>query len=232
VSDSDDCNADRDTPVVVDTGALEWRSSPSNTVWRKPLYRSGGEFGPVTSVVKYAAGGRFRAHAHPEGEEILVLSGVFSDEHGDYPAGSYLLNPDGSRHAPFSAMGCELFVRLRQYPGPGRRQVRMPTHDRDWWPTLVDGVSIKLLYRQPGYPQAMALVRLAAGAALPADVSAGPSEVLVVEGELEERDGPVHRRGVWIRRPDGMRMDWTSRTGCDLYLRRESEPQRLAELAA
>ena len=46
-----------------------------------------------------------------------MLDGVFSDQHGDFPAGSFLLNPDGIRHAPGSVAGCVLFVKLRQYPG-------------------------------------------------------------------------------------------------------------------
>jgi len=69
-----DCHADFDQRVAVDTTALAWESSPSGTVWRKPLYRMGGEHGPVTSLVRYAPGGSFRSHFHPEGEEILVLA--------------------------------------------------------------------------------------------------------------------------------------------------------------
>ena len=69
-----DVNSDLSQQVVVDTLSMPWQSSPSDTVWRKPLYREGGEFGPVTSVVRYAAGGKFRTHSHPEGEEILVLA--------------------------------------------------------------------------------------------------------------------------------------------------------------
>jgi len=62
----------------------------------------GDEVARATSIVRYAAGSRFDEHVHHGGEEILVLDGVFSDEHGDYPAGSYLRNPPGTRHAPFS----------------------------------------------------------------------------------------------------------------------------------
>ena len=74
----------------------------------------------MTSLVRYAPGDAFPGHAHPQGEEILVLDGVFSDEQGDYPAGSFLKNPHGSRHSPRSQGGCTLFVRLPQYPGEGR----------------------------------------------------------------------------------------------------------------
>ena len=88
-----DVNADLAQRVVLDTEQMPWQPSPSGTVWRKPLYRHGGEFGPVTSIVRYVPNGAFPEHAHPEGEEILVLDGVFSDERGDYPAGTFLMNP-------------------------------------------------------------------------------------------------------------------------------------------
>ena len=79
-----DINAGLTARVVINTNEMIWESSPSGSVWRKPLYREGGEFDPVTSVVRYVAGGSFHAHRHPEGEEILVLNGTFSDETGDY----------------------------------------------------------------------------------------------------------------------------------------------------
>ena len=110
--------------AVVHTATVEWEASPSPTVWRKRLDLAGNaETSRGTSVVRYDADSVFASHPHPDGEEILVLDGVFSDEHGDYPAGSYLLNPEGFEHAPFSKPGCVLFVKLRQYPGLDRRQV-------------------------------------------------------------------------------------------------------------
>ena len=54
------------------------------------LFRLGGEVARATSIVHYAPRSAFPRHTHGGGEEILVLDGVFQDEHGDYPAGSYL----------------------------------------------------------------------------------------------------------------------------------------------
>ena len=112
-------NGDIGVRACMDTASMTWQPSPSGTVWRKRLHLVGGaESGQVTSVVRYEPGSSFPAHDHPDGEEILVLEGVFSDEHGDWPAGTYLLNPEGFRHAPFSREGCRLFVKLRQYGKP------------------------------------------------------------------------------------------------------------------
>ena len=121
-------NGDLAVRAVVDTARMDWASSPSGSVWRKRVHLVGPpESGQVTSVVRYEPQSRFPAHDHPEGEEILVLDGVFSDEHGDWPAGTYLLNPEGFRHAPFSDPGCLLFVKLRQFPGRERQHVVVDT---------------------------------------------------------------------------------------------------------
>jgi len=107
-----DVNADLTRRVVIDTQRMAWEPSPSGSVWRKPLYRRGGEVGPVTSLVRYAPGGVFPEHAHPEGEEILVLQGEFADEHGRYPQGTWIRSPHMSGHSPFSESGCLIYVRV------------------------------------------------------------------------------------------------------------------------
>ena len=93
------------------------------------LDRSGGEVARATSIVRYAPGARFDRHVHGGGEEILVLEGVFSDESGDHPAGTYLRNPPGSAHAPFSREGCVLFVKLWQFTAGDTAALR-PGHPR------------------------------------------------------------------------------------------------------
>jgi hypothetical protein len=79
------------------------------------LDRVGDEQAVATSLVRYDRGMHFAEHAHPLGEEFLVLTGTFSDALGDYPAGTYVRNPPDSRHAPWSDPGCLLFVKLRQF---------------------------------------------------------------------------------------------------------------------
>jgi anti-sigma factor ChrR (cupin superfamily) len=76
------------------------------------LDRIGEEQARATSLVRYAPGSAFPEHAHPMGEEILVLSGVFEDEHGAYPAGSWLRSPHLSRHAPFTREGARILVKV------------------------------------------------------------------------------------------------------------------------
>jgi hypothetical protein len=129
-------NGDLTIRATADTSRMAWSASPSRTVWRKRVHLVGPpESGQVTSIVRYEPGATFPSHDHPGGEEILVLEGVFSDEHGDWPAGTYLLNPEGFRHAPGSRDGCLLFVKLRQFPGRRSIAVDMRGHGRSEKPT-------------------------------------------------------------------------------------------------
>lgn len=108
-------NADLSQPAFVRD--KNWVPSPAKGVQRILLERQGGEQTTrATSLVAYQANSQFTAHTHPLGEEFIVLSGVFSDEHGDYPAGTYVRNPPGSSHSPFTKEGCLILVKLQQMP--------------------------------------------------------------------------------------------------------------------
>lgn len=97
--------------IALQTNDLPWEPSPAPGIERRYLARDEA-LGIATSIVRYAPGASFPAHSHPGGEEIFVLEGVFADEYGKYPAGSYLRNPPGSRHHPYSPEGCIIFVKL------------------------------------------------------------------------------------------------------------------------
>ena len=120
-------NVDLSQRCVVDSNALAWNDSPSPLVQRRLLERDGGELARATSVVRYAAGARFDLHTHDLGEEILVLEGTLSDDSGNYGPGTYIKNPPGSAHAPFSESGCTLFVKLRYQDPQDRTRIVVPT---------------------------------------------------------------------------------------------------------
>lgn len=118
-------NADFGKRVVVHTARMNWTPSPARGVERKMLDRVGDEVARATSIVRYAPGSSFPAHTHDGGEEFLVLDGVFQDEFGSYPSGSYVRNPPTSRHTPSSESGCTIFVKLHQFEPSDRTQIRM-----------------------------------------------------------------------------------------------------------
>ena len=222
----DSINGDTRERACVDTAAMAWQPSPSGTVLRKRVHRVGPpESGQVTSVVRYEAGASFPAHDHPEGEEILVLEGVFSDEHGDWPAGTYLLNPEGFRHAPFSKDGCLLFVKLRQYAGEGRVHVATQTRALEWKPSPLPGVESKPLYdgAESGASDEMRLERWAPGAS-PGTVDwPGGVEIFVLEGVLQDEVG-CYEAGTWLRLPVGASHTPFSEVGCELYVKAGGVP--------
>ncbi len=218
MADLADVNSDLSQQVVIDTQSMPWQSSPSGTVWRKPLYREGGEFGPVTSLVRYQAGGKFRSHAHPQGEEILVLAGEFCDDHGRYPQGSYLLNPDGSQHAPYSDHGCTLLVRLRQYAGHDRPQIKLDTTQAHWRQGMIEGLTVLPLYAQANYTENMALVHWQPETYFARHTHPGGEEIFVIEGTFEDEHG-VYPQGSWIRSPHMSTHTPFSRQGCLIYVR-------------
>jgi anti-sigma factor ChrR (cupin superfamily) len=221
VTDHHTLRADLSLLEVVHTDTMAWTRSPSPGVERKRLSLHGPlEAGRVTSIVRYAPGSRFPAHPHPDGEEILVLHGVFSDERGDHPAGTYLLNPEGYAHAPYSIPGCELFVKLRQYPGQGRTQVRLDTNTADWEAVFVaPGVERLRLYAEAGHPEVMHILRIAAGVKIPTVTLVGGEELLVLEGTLEDEHG-AYRAGTWVRYPAGTQHTPRTATGCRVFVKK------------
>ena len=197
---------------------MPWAPSPSGTVWRKRVHLVGpAESGQVTSVVRYEPHSTFHVHEHPGGEEILVLGGVFSDEHGDWPAGTYLLNPEGFRHAPFSRDGCELFVKLRQFPGRARQHVAIRTESLPWEPTRT-GVAVRRLYSQAEFEDSMRLERWEAGAQLGRIEYPLGAEIFVLRGSFADEAGSF-AGGAWVRLPPRASHSPSTSEGCVLYIK-------------
>src|SRR5262249_27445676 len=127
-------NADFTKRASVHAGASDWVRSPMPGVERRLLDRVGDAGARATSIVRYAPGTAFSPHTHLGGEEFFVLEGIFQDERGDYPAGSYVRNPPTSRHTPGSQAGCTIFVKLFQFDPADRSHVNIDTR-------LVDAVA-------------------------------------------------------------------------------------------
>jgi anti-sigma factor ChrR (cupin superfamily) len=213
-------NGDLSVRATADTRIMAYSPSPSGTVFRKRMHLVGApESGQVTSIVEYQPGATFPAHDHPEGEEILVLDGVFSDEHGDWPAGTYLLNPEGFRHAPFSKEGCTLFVKLRQFPGTERQHTVINHGAVTWEPTAIAGVSRKPLYQQDGFSDVTCLEWWDMGTTLPSYEHEEGAELFVLKGRFTDENG-FYDEGSWLRMPKGSKHTPHTAEGCTLYIKR------------
>ncbi|MBW8367573.1 MAG: cupin domain-containing protein [Arenimonas sp.] len=195
-------NADFTQRVVIRPDDTPWQPSPSPGVARRMLDRVGDEAARATSFVRYAPGSVFPVHEHPDGEEILVLDGVFTDERGDHGPGTYLRNPDGSRHGPRSAGGCTLFVKLRQFQPGDDASVLIDTQAGEWRPGLVPGLRVMPLHSRGA--QHTALVDWAPGTVFQPHTHWGGEEILVLSGQFEDEHG-VYPAGSWLRSPHGSR---------------------------
>jgi anti-sigma factor ChrR (cupin superfamily) len=190
-------NMDFSQRLVIETAERDWVDSPMPGVKRKPLAREEAERGHATSIVRYEPGASFRAHDHPQGEEILVLEGVFSDETGDYHAGTYFRNPEGFRHAPFSRDGCVILVKLHQFQDDDREHVIIDTNSAAFEPG--QGKLQVLPLHRHGSEQ-VALVRWPAGESFREHSHFGGEEIYVISGELKDEHGR-YPAGTWIRSP-------------------------------
>ena len=137
-------NSDFSQRVAVHGADLHWQSSPLPGVDRRMFDRIGDEVARATSIVRHAPGSDFSPHVHTGGEEFLVLDGVFQDEHGDFPAGTYVRNPPESRHTPGSAQGCTIFVKLWQFDLADRTPVTIRTADMSF-DAAPDRVGVEVL---------------------------------------------------------------------------------------
>ena len=197
-------NADFSKRVVVHSDQEPWRPSPMKGVDRRMLDRIGGEVARATSIVRYAPNSHFSPHTHTGGEEFIVLDGVFQDEHGDYPAGTYVRNPPTTSHTPGAADGCTIFVKLWQFDPDDRTQFRQTMADN--LGDDGDGVRSALLHEDDR--EVVKFYDLSPGADLQI-TGAGGAELLVIAGEVREGADQL-RQGSWLRTPDGTPMRLTS----------------------
>lgn len=220
---------------------LEWQSQkinsdllvraavlPTTLTWHRTNY-TGIWFGcfesdcevqdhPVTMLTQFDPGGFFDLHGHPGGEEILVLQGNFADETGVYPPGSYMLNPEGFIHHPYSENGCVTFVKLRQHGGKTRQQVKTNIYDLSWQKGVIPEIEVKPLYQQMGFPEKVWIERWQPGTALSNVVESEVKEIFVIEGIWSDEwgDYPI---GSWLRYPPDLPYSPSSTTGCMVYVK-------------
>jgi len=194
-----------------------WVPSPELGVERRMLDRVGGEVVRSTSLVRYPPNSRFERHVHDGGEEIFVLEGVLSDEHGDCPAGMYMRNPPGSGHATFSREGCLFFVKLWQFAAGDTEQIRLDTHAARWRPGLVPGLSVMPLHSHGGIETA--LVRWQPNTRFKPHVHPAGEEIFVLEGVFRDELG-AYSAGSWLRNPPWSRhTPYTEAEGALIYVK-------------
>ena len=190
-------NMDFSVPVCHRPGDRDWVKSPADGVSRIHLEREAAESGHTTSFVRFEPGSSFPQHGHPQGEELYVISGVFSDENGDYPAGTYIRNPPGSLHKPFTSEGCTLFVKLDQFQPDDDRQVVIRPDEREWRQGIGN---LKVVPLHTHNTESTALVYWPENESFQPHTHWGGEEIVVLEGRFQDEYGE-YPQGSWIRSP-------------------------------
>lgn len=208
-------NMDFSRRVVINTSSEQWLPSPAQGVWRRPLAREDAERGHATSIVRYEPGASFRGHNHPLGEEIFVLQGTFSDETGDFGPGCYFRNPPGFIHAPYSRNGCVILVKLHQFMAADLSRLAIDTSCTSWLESD-NGYSHLPLHRFD--TELVSLFRLRKNASLPEACWPGGAEMLVIGGELTNRNGS-YPAGTWLRLPPGSSENFISTKNSKVWLK-------------
>lgn len=195
-------NADLTQRASCNIHQLQWQDSPSPGVQRLRLEQDDDKppVERVTSIVRFAANSAFSGHVHGGGEEFLVLQGVFSDQHADFPAGSYVRNPKGTGHAPHSDNGCTILVKLWQMSADDQQQLAINTNDRSLWASNTDGIETLDLF-SAGY-ETVQMFRWPAGSEFLNVNFAGGVEYFVLQGSFSDADD-TYTEGSWLRLPAG-----------------------------
>ena len=211
-------NANFAERVVIRPDDYQWVDSPMPGVERMMLDRIGGEVARATSVVRYTPNSEFSAHIHGGGEEFIVLEGTFSDEHGDYPVGSYIRNPIGTSHRPkIGSDGCVIFVKLHQFANDDTNQMVLNTQSMSWSPGLVEGLQVMPLHHYES--EQISLVKWAPHTQFNPHQHWGGEEIFVLEGTFHDEHGS-YPKGSWIRSPHMSKHEpYTLEDGALIYVK-------------
>lgn len=189
-------NSDLTQPAKVFFNQSTWTPSPLKGVSRKMLER--------------------------DGEEFLVLEGIFADEHGDYPVGTYKRNPVGTEHAPRIKDGCMIIVKLGQFQDGDAHDVEINTANQAF---IQDqnrtAVQYQLLHSFK--QETVRLERWARNSYIALE-NTGGIEMLVVNGEFNHQ-GEVYGKCDWLRLPIGEALDITTAfSECTVWIKNRSSP--------
>ena len=151
---------------------------------------------------------------------IDVLHGyemeAVTDASGDYGPGSYVRNPPGTSHAPWSENGCTIFVKLRQFQEGDLEQKVFNIHDGPYVDGRIPGADRMYLHE---YGEEMVWIsKIEPNTYFPEHVHPGGEEFVVIEGEICD-ENHVWPQGSWVRFPDGSRHSPFTKTGCLLWVK-------------
>lgn len=203
---------------VVKPEDYKWVPSPMPGVERMMLDRIGGEVARATTIVRYAPNSQFSSHTHSGGEEYFVLEGTFADDHGEYPMGTYVRNPIGTKHTPkIGTDGATIFVKLHQFDKSDTESKIVDTNKTDWQQGTVSGLTVMSLHEHT--KEHVALVKWAPNTQFNPHKHFGGEEIFVLEGVFYDEHG-AYPKGSWLRSPHlSQHTPFTKDEGATIYVK-------------
>jgi anti-sigma factor ChrR (cupin superfamily) len=143
---------------------------------------------------------------------------VFQDEHGDYPEGTYLRNPAGSKHMPFSRLGCTIFVKLGRFMKDDTAQKNLQTSQQKWLPQKTNpGIKEMLLHSHQG--EKTLFIKVSPNTEFEWCHKGKGEEILIINGELHEGQH-IYPKGTWLRFGEGgLRKRYTKSNETILFMK-------------
>lgn len=207
-------NADFKKTVIVKPEDTSWTPSPAKGVERVMLDRIGDEVARATTIVRFAEDKYFPEHQHDGGEEFFVLEGVFSDQYGDFPAGTYVRNPVGTSHSPHTVEGCTIFVKLWQFEQQDNKQFSIDTNTAQWISS--DNPEQDILPLHQYKDEVVQLERWDKDADINRVAPKGGLEILILAGSLQ-KNGDLYPQRTWLRYPEAETVNFTVFESCTLF---------------
>jgi len=216
-------NANFSVPVTVETKILNWQVLSGAGIKQQCLERLSGNKSRLSSLAQFPAGRAFKKFGHKGGEELLVLSGIFSDADGDYGAGCYVRNPPGTYHQPFTRDGCTVLFKLGQFQPMDRKRLVINTRGTasKWQHAGEPGVSRQELHHFA--EEEVSLHRIHPECWVTFKLQSQGLEVFVCEGPVSE-SGNLYSAGSWMRYPAGSKVKISSKGGACLYVKKSIFP--------
>ncbi|MCZ4282752.1 cupin domain-containing protein [Kiloniella laminariae] len=220
-------NADFSQAVIITPELRQSSPSPAPGVERFMLDRIGDEVARATTIVRFAPDKFFPEHRHDGGEEYLVLEGVFSDQYGDFPAGTYVRNPVGTSHSPHTVSGCTIFVKLWQFDPGDQTQLAIDTTKADWKPGSIPGQTVLDLHSFGS--EVVKMERWQKGSKITRQAPTGGMEFLLLSGELQKsgETGDIYPAGTWFRFPEGTELGFDCLEDTAFFCKSDHLSQRI-----
>ncbi len=205
-------NANFKSFAAINFDASKYISSPSFGVNRFMLDRIGDEKARATTIVEYQPNSRFPEHEHIGGEEFIVLKGTFKDQFGEFPAGTYVRNPIGSKHSPWvDDDGCVIMVKLLQMADTGEGTTPLHVNLANDEGESTDFGSVLHMYQNDQTGERVQMVRIRPGCLFSTDdLSTTGEELFVYQGSLTTTGTDSAEDYVewgWMRFPVGPPLD-------------------------